>query len=210
MSERIRLVIADDTDIAREGLERILNTQADMEVVGIGTTIHDTVEKVRELQPDILLLDLKWFDDDTAGVDAIRRLTSEVPGTKVLAITVYPHLVGAAKEAGAVTALPKEVSKQQLIEEIRSVYNVPRASPNALQEVMPPIAITEELTERENEVMALLVKGWTDRQIAKDLHIAHSTAKNHVSNILGKLGAPNRARAVALALQLGLVEEDST
>jgi DNA-binding NarL/FixJ family response regulator len=201
----IRIIIADDTDIAREGLRRILAAEPVMEIVGEGATLHETVRKAHELRPDILILDLKWFDDERAGVEAIERLAREVPETKVIAITIYPHLIDLARSAGASAALNKEVPKQQLIEEIRSVHALPPAPPLSPQVVTPPTTLIEELTERELEVLALMAEGNTDRQIAAALGIAESTAKNHVSNILGKLSVPNRAGAVAVGYEHGLV-----
>ena len=205
MSGTIRIVIADDTDIAREGMRRILATEADIEVVGEGATVHETIQKVHDLRPDVLLLDLKWFGDESAGIDAVRRLGSEVPETKIVAITVYPHLIERARGAGAVAALEKEVPKRQLIEEIRSVHAVPSPPPASSQVVTPSSPPVEDLTKRELEVLALLAEGKTDKEIAYDLGIAESTAKNHVSNILGKLNVPNRAGAVAAGYQLGLI-----
>jgi DNA-binding NarL/FixJ family response regulator len=205
MAEKIRILIADDTDIAREGMQRILASEPDMKVVGEGATVHDTVQKVRELRPDILLLDLKWFDDERAGIEAIRRLKEEAPETKVIAITIYPHLTEPAKSAGALAALPKEVPKRQLIEEIRSVHALPPPPAPSPQVVTPPTTLVGALTEREREVLVLLVQGKADKEIAITLQIAESTAKNHVGKILSKLNVPNRAGAVAAAYQLGLV-----
>jgi DNA-binding NarL/FixJ family response regulator len=205
MTKAIRVIIADDTDIVREGMRRILAAQADIEIVGEGATVHEAIQKVHELHPDVLLLDLKWFGDESAGIDAIRRLTSEVPETRVVAITVYPHLIELARSAGALAALNKGVPKQQLIEEIRSVHALPPAPPTSSQAVTPGITLIEELTEREMEVLALMAEGNTDRQIAAALGIAESTAKNHVSSILGKLNVPNRAAAVAMGYEHGLV-----
>lgn len=205
MPGTIRVMIADDTDIAREGLRRILAAETDMEIVGEGATIHETIQKVHDLHPDILLLDLKWFGDERAGIDAIRRLADEVPETKIIAITIYPHLIEPAKSAGALAALTKEVPKQQLIEEIRSVYTLPPPPPPSPQVMTPPTTPVEELTERELEVLALMAEGKTDKEIARALGIAESTAKNHVGNILGKLSVPNRAGAVAVGYELGLI-----
>jgi DNA-binding NarL/FixJ family response regulator len=101
-------------------------------------------------------------------------------------------------------ALNKGIPKQQLIDEIRSVYKLPLPPPPP-QVVTPPITQVEELTEREHEVLALMAEGKTDKQIARALDIAESTAKNHVSNILGKLNVPNRAGAVAAGYELGLI-----
>ncbi len=205
---KIRVLIADDTDIAREGMRRILAAEADVEIVAEGATVHETVQKVHELRPDVLLLDLKWFGDKDAGIETIKRLTSEVPETKIVAITVYPHLIEQARNAGALAALTKEVPKQQLIDEIRSVYAVP--PPPSPQVVPPPATPVEELTGREREVLALMAEGKKDRQIAVALGIAESTAKNHVGNILGKLGVPNRAAAVAVGYKLGIIGAERT
>jgi DNA-binding NarL/FixJ family response regulator len=201
----ISIMIADDTDIAREGLTRILAAEEDMEIVGEGATIHETIRKVHELRPDVLILDLMWFDDERAGIEAIRRLTGEVPETKVVAITIYPHLIEKAREAGALAALTKEVPKRQLIEEIRSVYALSPSLLPSSPTAAPFVASVEALTKRELEVLTLLAEGKTDREIANELSIAESTAKNHVSNILGKLNVPNRAGAVAAGYQLNLI-----
>ncbi len=176
-----------------------------MEIVGEGATLHETIQKVHELRPNILVLDLKWFGDEHAGIEAIRRLASEVPETKIIAITIYPHLIEPARSAGALAALTKEVPKQQLIEEIRGVYALPPPPPPSPQVVTPPTTPVEELTERELEVLALMAEGKTDKEIARALGIAESTAKNHVGNILGKLSVPNRAGAVAVGYELGLI-----
>ena len=199
----IRIMLADDTDIAREGMRRILAVEADMDIVGEGATVHETIQKVHELRPDILILDLKWFGDVGAGIEAIKRLASEVPETKIIAITIYPHLIEPAKNAGAVTALNKEIPMQRLIEEIRSVHMLSSVSPIP-REGETSTRPVEELTEREREVLSLMAEGMTDRQIAGALGIALPTAKNHVGSILGKLGAPNRAGAVSTG-QLGLI-----
>jgi len=206
MTEAIRIVIADDNVITREGLTRILAAEADMEIVGEGTTLHETIRKVHELRPDVLILDLMWFKDE-AGPEAIKRLVREVPETKIIAITVYPHLIEQARNAGALTALDKEeVSKKQLIEEIRSVHALPPPSLPSPQVVTPPVAPpVEELTKRELEVLALMAEGKMDKEIAVALSIAESTAKNHVSHILGKLNVSNRAGAVAVGYELGLI-----
>jgi two-component system, NarL family, response regulator len=201
----IRMVIADDTDIAREGMRRILASEGDIEIVGEGTTAHNTVQKVLEQRPDVLLLDLQWFNDAQAGIEVIKRLRQEAPATKVIAITVYPHLIGPAKAAGAVAALSKEVSKHQLVDEIRSVHRVqPVPSAQPLAQAMP-LANGDALTEREIEVLRLMAEGCSDKEIAQRLGIAENTAKNHVGSILGKLEVPNRAGAVHMGHRLGLI-----
>jgi DNA-binding NarL/FixJ family response regulator len=204
MAETIRVLVADDTDIAREGMQRILARETDIVVVGEGTTASGTVQKVRGLRPDVLLLDLKWFGDEGAGIDTIRQLTREVPETRIIAITMYPDLIERAKSAGARSALTKDVPTRQLIEEIRGVYKMPPLPPAPL--VAPAAAVTsDELTEREREVLALVAEGKRDKQIAAILGIGESTAKNHVSNILSKLMVQNRTEAAAKGYALGLI-----
>ena len=178
-------------------MSRILGRDARIEIVGEGSTISETIQKVHELRPDILLLDLHWFGDDAAGIGAIERLRSEVPDTKIIAISVYPNLIEPARNAGAMAALNKEVPMKQLIEEICSVH--------ALSPPPSPPPLTEALTKRELQVLALMAEGKTDKEIAQSLSIAESTAKNHVGNIMSKLNAPNRTGAVSIGYQRGLV-----
>ncbi len=206
MADIIRVVIADDTDLAREGMRRILSSETDIAIIGEGESIHETIRIVRDLRPDVLLLDLKWFGDEQAGIGAIKRLRLEAPDTKIIAITVYAHLMEKARNAGAVSAVGKEVPKRQLIDEIRAVHSLPVYAPDSEEqgELAGPAA-ADEPTEREREVLALMADGRTDKEIAAILTIAESTAKNHVANILAKLDAPNRAGAVALAFQRGLI-----
>jgi DNA-binding NarL/FixJ family response regulator len=203
---KIRVMVADDTDIAREGMIRVLSKVPEIEIVDTGVTITETIQKVIEQQPDILILDLMWNDDEQAGTDAIRRLKTEAPETKIIAITVYPELIPKAKSAGALTGVNKEISKDQLIREIRSVHALSPPPPPLPQAVAaaasPPF---ESLTKRQVEVLALIAEGNTDKQIAQALGITESTAKNHVSNILGKLDVPNRARAAVVGRELGLI-----
>jgi DNA-binding NarL/FixJ family response regulator len=207
MAEPIRVLIADDTDIAREGLSRILSTQADMRVVGEGATIHETIQKTLELQPDVLILDLNWFSNEQAGIEAIRRLKQESPSTKIIALTVYPHLIEQARQAGAASSLGKEVPKQQLIDEIRSVYALPKAPEvHSPADEERPVPAAEQLSDREREVLQLMAEGKMDKEIAQALSIAESTAKNHVANILGKLGVANRAAAVSWGYQHGMIK----
>ena len=126
----IRVAVVDDHPHVAIALRAMLDKSPDIQLVAESRRGGDVPSLVRQSRPDVLLLDLKWFGDESAGIDAIRRLASEVPETRVVAITVYPHLIELAKSAGALAALNKEVPKQQLIEEIRSVHaasNLPAA-----------------------------------------------------------------------------------
>ena len=114
----IRVMIADDSEIALDGMRRILERESDIEVVCQGTTKYEAVEQALSHKPDILLLDLMWFNDKEAGIDVIKRLARELPETQIVAITVYPHLIDRARNAGARSAVSKNIPRRQLIEEI--------------------------------------------------------------------------------------------
>src|SRR5262245_41359132 len=107
MVPNIRVLLADDTLIAREGWTKILETEEDIDVVGTAFTATDTLYKVDLLRPDVLLMDLNWFHDEHAGAETIARIKQQIPQTKIIAITVYPELIPQARHVGADTALPK-------------------------------------------------------------------------------------------------------
>jgi DNA-binding NarL/FixJ family response regulator len=201
----IKILLADDTLIAREGWKSILETIDGVDVVGEVATAQDTLAQVEQLQPDVVLMDLFWFGDKTAGETAIHQIKRKSPHTKIIAITAYPDLIAGARKAGADAALTKGFSRQELIEHIRAVHGVAGFPVPATQEPEPP----EELTDREREVLALMAAGLTYREIARKLDIAESTAKKHAGSILGKLEAPNRARAVAIGFEKGILGGDS-
>lgn len=200
MSNMITVLIADDEEISREGMRRILETGPDMEIVGEARTVNDAIWQVHKVRPAILLLDLKWFHDEKAGSDAIRRLRLEVPETKIIAITVVDHLVELAREAGAHSAVTKHISRRELLDEIRSVHALP-AQPVASKSEERH----ESLSDRELEVLKLAAQGQSDREIAGALSIAEATVKGHMRNIYGKLEVPNRAAAVAEAYKQKLM-----
>ena len=202
----IRVMVADDSDIARGGMRRILERESDLDIVCEGTTKAETVEMALFHKPDILLLDLMWFGDEAAGIDVIQRLIDELPDTQIVAITVYPHLMERARAAGARSAVSKNIPQRQLIEELRSIHRVPPSARPPLPGDDDAPDLRESLTERELEVLSLVAEGMTDREVAQVLSIATSTAKNHVSNILQKLDASNRTAAVTIAYRQNLIK----
>jgi DNA-binding NarL/FixJ family response regulator len=200
MSDRITILIADDEEITREGLQRILETDPAMQVIGEAGAINDAIWQVHKLRPDILLLDLKWFQDEKAGLDAIRRLRQEVPETRIIAITVVDHLVEPARDAGAHAAVTKHIHRRELLDEIRSVHALPeqRAAPKAEEK-------RETLSDREMEVLRLAARGQDDKEIAAALNIAVTTVKGHLRSIYAKLNVQKRAAAVAEAYKQRLI-----
>lgn len=201
-TEPIRILIADDQVVMREGLKKVLEPHDDMVIIGEATVAQEVLGKAQDFQPDIILLDLLWFQDESAGIAALEQLKQALPQTKVVAITAYDDLIEKARRAGAEAALPKGFTVEELVSVIRSVHRLP-AFPAAPTENEHP---SDLLSERELEVLALLVEGLSDREIGEKLYLAESTVKKHVSNIRDKLGAVNRTHAVSIALQKGFVQ----
>ena len=200
----IRVLIADDTEIAREGLRRLLANVSDIAVIDEASTIYQVMQTARQLRPDVILLDLKWSGDDTAGVSALECIRRDVPESKVIAITVYDHLLRQAREAGAHLAITKDFTRDELHRHIRDICSSTVLAP-ARRYGPPEEPLPEPLTDREEEVLQLLAQGLTDRQIAERLTVAENTVKRHVASILGKLGAQNRTQAVIVAIKKGLL-----
>ncbi|MDY7040361.1 MAG: response regulator transcription factor [Chloroflexota bacterium] len=198
-TEPIRVLIADDQIVMREGLKKVLESADDIVVIGEATVAQEILGKVQDFQPDVVLLDMLWFSDESAGAAVLEQLRQAVPQAKVVALTAYDDLVEKARQAGAEAALPKGFSVQELISVIRSVERSP-GFPSAPAEVGHPNDI---LSEREMEVLALLIEGLSDREIGERLFLAESTVKKHVANIRDKLGAANRTQAVSIALKGG-------
>jgi DNA-binding NarL/FixJ family response regulator len=208
VNEPITVMIADDTLIAREGLKSILDGVHGIQVVATASSAQEAVQAARDLRPNVVLLDLRWHGDDTAGVEATRQIAHHTPECKVLVVTVFPELISQAREAGATAAIEKGFSKDDLISLIRNVhrtpqFTVPRYGDDGGDHSGLPAQ--EMLTPREEQVLQLLVEGRAVRQIAQELHIAPSTVKNHVQSIYGKLQVSNRAEAVRKAMRAGIV-----
>jgi len=203
----ITVLIADDTLIARKGLRSILEDVRGIQVIGEASSAQEAVQLAQEYRPNVVLMDLRWHGDDTAGVEATRQIAHNTPECKVLVVTVFPELITKAREAGATAALEKGFSKDDLVNLIRYVhrteqFTVARFGEDVANTIgLPP---QEALTPREEQVLQLLVEGKAVRQIALELGIAPSTVKNHVQSIYGKLQVSNRAEAVRKAMRAGI------
>lgn len=197
----IRVLVADDMLIAREGLKKILETDVEIEVVGEVSTAQSLKRKILELDPDILLVDLMWYGDLTAGVAAIQQIKEVSPQTKIIAISNYLNLIPEARNAGAEVAIEKGFSMSELIDTIKEIY--------ALESFPSPTqrdSIINVLTDREKEVLSFLAEGLTAREVARRIGVTESTVKNHVAHILGKLDARNTTEAVVLAYKSGILK----
>jgi DNA-binding NarL/FixJ family response regulator len=206
----IRVLVVDDHPVVRQGLVGVLGDEPDLEVVGAAGSAEEALGQVGRLRPDVALLDLELPGLD--GIAAIPRLLEASPATRILVFTAYggDERVFGALRAGASGYLLKGASGADLARGIRAVH----AGGSALE---PRVAArlvagvggrggTASLTEREREVLRLVARGLPGKQVARELAISERTVKFHVAAILRKLGADNRAQAVALAAQRGLLE----
>ena len=195
-TKRITVLVAEDTDVGRIGLRNMLLTAKDIQIVGETNSVYAVSRLIKELSPDILLMDLRWYDDDAAGRVHIREVKRENPEVKVIAITAHSHLIEDAWKAGADQVVSKNLRLEELLELVRtvSVRNLP---PPAEDEIS--YGSQDQLSPRELEVLGLLARGFTDKEISTALGIQVNTTKNHVKNILQKLNASNRQKAVVIA-----------
>jgi NarL family two-component system response regulator LiaR len=203
-------MIVDDHGIVRRGLTAVLRTFADLELVGEARDGQEAVERCEALQPDVVLMDL--IMPVLGGVAATRSIHRRWPQVQIIALTSFQEkeLVQEALQAGAISYLLKNVSGEDLAEAIRAAHAgrsilAPEAVQALIQPGKPEPTPSYDLTPREREVLALLVKGLNNAEIARRLCISPSTSKAHVSNILSKMGVSNRAEAISLALQQNLV-----
>ncbi len=212
MSAPIRVLIADDHPTLRDGLRAILDTQDDMQVVGEAANGMEAVERAAALRPDVVLMDLEMPALD--GVEATRRIAEQLPATPVIVLTAFDtddRIIGAV-EAGARGYLLKGATRDEIFRAIRVAREggtllQPAIASKLLRHVNAPRAARgpDTLSEREREVLALLVEGLMNKEIARRLLVTERTVKFHVASILAKLDVPNRAAAVRVALEQRLV-----
>lgn len=212
-NKRIRVLLVDDHDMVRKGLGVFLRVKPDLELVGEAADGAEALAQCATLQPDIVLMDLVMPVMD--GVAATRQIRQRWPHIQIIALTSFhePAQIREVMQAGAVSYLLKNVATDELATAIRAAYRGQSTlAPEAMQALLHPAGEPAPntpnfgLTEREMEVLALLVEGLNNPEIAERLVVSRSTAKAHVSHILEKLGAGSRAEAVALALRHNLVQ----
>ncbi len=204
----IRVLIADDHPIVRQGLRTFLDIQPDVAVVGEAADGASALDLVESLRPDVLLLDLKMPVLDGLSALAEPRLR-EARGTRVIVLTSVSDRedVGPAMRAGAAGFLYKDVDPDALVQAIRAVHGgqvllAPEAASAMLSAEAPPEP--GGLTDRERQVLRLIASGRSNREIARELHVTEKTVKTHVSNVLLKLGVQDRTQAALYAVRHGL------
>jgi DNA-binding NarL/FixJ family response regulator len=206
----IRILLADDHAVVRQGLRMFLALDDELEVIGEAQDGAEAVKLAHELQPDVVLMDLLMPVMD--GITAIGKIRKELPDVEVIALTSVledASVVGAVR-AGAIGYLLKNTESDQLRRAIKAaaqgqVQLSPEAAARLMREMRQPETTPEPLTDREIEVLGLLARGRANKEIARDLHIGEKTVKTHVSNILGKLGVQSRTQAALHAVRTGLV-----
>jgi two-component system, NarL family, response regulator LiaR len=205
----IRVLIADDHGVVRQGLRMFLALDPEIEIVGEAASGEETLQLARELRPDVVLMDLLM--PGMGGVAATRIIREELPDVEVIALTsvLDDEAVTGAIRAGAIGYLLKNTKADELRRAIKSaaggqVYLSPEAAARLVREVRIP-GSPEALTERETAVLRLVAKGQANKQVARELGIGEQTVKTHVSSILGKLQLQSRTQAALYAVERGLV-----
>ena len=205
----IGVLIVDDHPVVREGLAAVLEDTKDVRVVGSLGSAEEALASAAAAPPDVVLLDLEL--PGMNGVDAIPRLTAAAPRSRIIVLTAYDteeRVLGALK-AGAAGYLLKGAGAAEIVQAIRAVaaggsYLTPRVAARVVAQVNAPRR-SGRLSDREREVLRLVARGRANQQIARDLGIAERTVKFHMTSIFNKLGADNRAQAVAIATERGLL-----
>jgi NarL family two-component system response regulator LiaR len=216
--KQIKVLITDDQAIVRKGLRALLATEPDIKVVGEAENGAEAIDQVEKLQPDVILMDLVMPEMD--GIEAIYGITARQPKARILVLTSFAtdDKVFPAIKAGALGYLLKDSSPEELVQAIRQVCQGepslhPTIARKVLQELQQPPEpekppTSEPLTEREVEVLQLIVRGLGNQQIADRLAISEATVRTHVSNILSKLHLASRTQAALYALQQGWASLD--
>jgi two-component system, NarL family, response regulator LiaR len=210
-SQPIRVMLVDDHMMVRRGLATFLQISDNLELVGEAESGEEAVDLCAHLLPDVILMDIVMPDMD--GVTATRLIRQRFPTVQVIALTSFKEaaLVQSALQAGAIGYLLKDIAADELARAIRSAHAgqstvASEVTQGLIQAAMRPTAPGADLTEREHEVLKLLVEGLNNTEIAEKLVVSPSTIKSHVSNILAKLAVTSRTEAAALAVRLNLAD----
>jgi DNA-binding NarL/FixJ family response regulator len=204
----IRLLVADDHPVVRDGLRAMLSTQPDMELVGEAATGTQAVERARALRPDVVLMDLQMPDLD--GPAAIAALRQQAPEVQVLVLTTYgtDADITRAVDAGATGYLLKDAPREQLFSAIRAAAKgesvlSPSVATRVLGRMRAPAE--EALSPRELEILQAVARGLSNKEIGRQLYVSEATVKTHLLRIFGKLGVDDRTAAVTVALERGII-----
>lgn len=201
----IRILVADDHWIARAGVTTALRMQPDIDVVGEAANGRQAIELYRQHLPDIALLDLRM--PVLSGLDAAIEIRKEFPRSRLIALSTYEgdEDIRRALQAGVQAYLTKDVLHSELIDAIRAVHTGRTYLPTRVAAVLAAQLPRPDLSSREIAVLRLVVQGLANKQIGQELKISEFTVKNHVRNILDKLGVEDRTQAATMAIQRGII-----
>lgn len=206
----IKILIVDDHSVVRQGLRMFLGVDPELQVVGEARDGQEAVDKTRQLNPDVVLMDLLMPVMD--GLHAIAAIRAEMPDVEVVALTsvLEDNMIIEAIRAGAIGYLLKDTEAHELVRAIKAaasgqVQLSPEVAVRLLREVRAPEPTTEQLTERETDVLRQLALGMSNKEIAQALFIGEQTVKSHVRHVLSKLGMPSRTQAALYAMRIGLI-----
>jgi DNA-binding NarL/FixJ family response regulator len=204
----IRILTVDDHPLLRKGIAALVNAETDLKLVAEASNGKEAVEAFRSHQPDVTLMDLQMPEvDGLEAINAIRRLS---PEARIIVLTTYSGDVQIlrALKAGAKAYILKSHIHKELLDAIRAVHAGQKLVPPEIAKELANHATDDQLSEREIEVLRLIAAGNSNKQIADRLLIGEGTVKTHVSNLLSKLGANDRAHAVTIGLKRGIIELD--
>jgi len=205
-SPRISILSVDDHPLLREGIAAIINSQPDMTLTAVASTGKEAIQRFREHQPDVTLMDLRL--PDVTGIDALIAIRTEFPEARVIMLTTFNGDVDIQRsmKAGAAGYLLKNTPRKELIEAIRTVHSGRKSVPPEVAAQIGEHFGAEVLTGREVDVLRQLASGNRNRDIAGHLFISEETVKVHVKHVMEKLGASDRTQAVAIAARRGIIQ----
>jgi DNA-binding NarL/FixJ family response regulator len=204
----VRLLVVDDHHIVRQGLIALLTTVPEMQVVAEASDGHQALELYRQHQPDVTLMDLRM--NTMNGVETTRAIRAEFPNARIIVLTTFDgdEDIYRALQAGARGYLLKGMDTEELLAAIRTVHSGKSRIPAPVAERLAERMNTPALTDRETEVLRLIVGGNSNKEIAAALFISEATVKTHINSLLSKLGVSDRTQAATTALQRGIVHFD--
>ena len=202
----IRILTVDDHPLLREGIAFLVKSQQDMELVAEASDGEEAIEQFRRHRPDVTLMDLRM--PNLNGTEAISRIRNEFPDAKIIVLSTYGGDVQVLRaiKAGARGYIVKGHVHRELLDAIRSVHAGHKRIPPEIAAELAEHAADDQLSSREIDVLRLIGAGNANKQIADKLSIGETTVKSHITNILSKLGANDRAHAVTIALRRGIIE----
>jgi DNA-binding NarL/FixJ family response regulator len=205
-SRPIRILLADDHHVLRQGVRALAADELDMEFVAEASSGHEAIEQFRKHQPDVVLMDLQM--PDMNGIDAMIAIRNEFPDARFIILTTYAGdvQISRALKAGARAYLLKSLLRRELLDTIRAVFAGQKRIPAEVAAQVADHLADDSLTSREIDVLRLIAAGNANKIVADKLSITEETVKGHVKSILSKLGANDRTHAVTIGLKRGIIE----